>query len=230
MPASPAPIISVLLPSRARPESLAASIASLRDLAAEPERIEILVAADPDDTATQAAAKKLKAKLTVAPERYGYSRLHEYINALAAKAKGRWLLLWNDDALMRTEGWDTEIRRREHADIAVLWPRTNHPDPHVNVFPIVAAKAIKAIGHFSMSPHCDSWVQDLGRLTGLMEPVDVEILHDRFDLTGGHDDDLHRENTGAYRTAEYHAPEMAAARQADAEKIRAAWGTEEATA
>jgi hypothetical protein len=39
----------------------------------------------------------------------GYDSLHEYYNELASKATGDWLMLWNDDAVMETEGWDEKI-------------------------------------------------------------------------------------------------------------------------
>lgn len=212
-------MISVLLPSRGRPESLIDSIGSLRVMADDAPTVEVLVAADPDDPDTVKASLKARARCWVAPERYGYHRLHEYVNELARQAAGEWLLLWNDDARMLTQGWDTRAREGRPG---VLWPAHNG-SPFLNVFPIVHTTLVEAWGHFSLSPHCDSWVQDVADAAGAHHRIDVEVRHDRFDLTGGHDDITYREAQAGYRTADYHSPEMAELRQRDIETLRTKW-------
>jgi hypothetical protein len=213
--------IAALLPSRGRPASLATSIESLRSLAHQPERVDVLVAADPDDPDTVAAADQCHAAVWVASERYGYSRLHEYINALASMSSARWLLLWNDDAHMLTPGWDERIAE---APAGVLWPRHNG-SPHLNVFPVVHRTVVETLGHFSLSPHCDSWMQDVATAAGIHHKVNIEVLHDRFDLTGGHDDQTYQDAQAGYRTSEYHSPEMVALRQRDIDLLASKRGT-----
>jgi hypothetical protein len=212
-------VISVLLPSRGRPKSLVDSIGSLRVMADDAPTVEILVAADPDDPDTMAAALSARTRRWVAPERYGYSRLHEYVNALAAQATGDWLLLWNDDARMLTQGWDSRVTETTPG---VLWPAHNG-SPHLNVFPVVHRSVVETLGHFSLSPHCDSWVQDVAHAAGIQQQIDVAVLHDRFDLTGGHDDQTYRDAQAGYRTADYHSPEMVELRQRDIEILRTKW-------
>lgn len=209
-------MISVLLPSRGRPTSLAESVGTLRTLAHRPEHIEVLVAADPDDPATARAAFECKATLWLAPERFGYSRLHEYVNALAVVSTREWLLLWNDDARMLTPGWDERVAE---APAGVLWPAHND-SPLLNVFPIVHRSFVETVGHFSLSPHCDSWVQDVAAALGAHHRIAVEVLHDRHDLTGGHDDQTYHEAQAGYRTSDYHSPEMVAARNKDVELLK----------
>jgi len=218
-------MISVLLPSRGRPESLTDSIGSLRVMADDPSRLEILVAADPDDLSTVKAAEQSRARYWVAPTRYGYHRLHEYMNHLASLAAGEWLLLWNDDARMLTPGWDSRV---EEADRGVLWP-THNDSPMLNIFPIVHRSLVEALGHFSLSPHCDSWVQDVATAVGAHHRIDVDIRHDRHDLTGGHNDQTWRDAQAGYRTADYHSPPMQAARARDIETLKAAWTPERTT-
>lgn len=209
-------MISVLLPSRGRPQSLIDSIGSLRAMADDPDRLELLVAADPDDPDTAAAARASRAHCWTAPERYGYHRLHEYVNRLARQASGQWLLLWNDDARMLTTGWDTVA---EQAPPGVLWPSHND-SPLLNIFPIAHRSIIEAIGHVSLSPHCDSWLQDVATAAGAHHRIPVGILHDRHDLTGGHDDQTWREAQAGYRTTDYHSPEMVALRRRDTEVLK----------
>lgn len=209
-------MISVLLPSRGRPKPLTDSIASLLDLADRHGSIEILVAADPDDPDTRGVDLPWQARVWTAPERYGYPRLHEYVNRLAEQADGDWLMLWNDDARILTDGWDTEIRAQ---DENVLWPHSNDI-PTCNTFPIWPRAWTDRLGHVSLSPHCDSWIQFLGQTLGRHERVDVDILHDRADLTGGHDDQTRAESLAGYRTADYGSPAMEAARADDVAALR----------
>ncbi len=217
----PDALISVLLPSRHRPEALTDSIGSLRVMAADPRRIEILVAADPDDPATVEAAERSRARAWVAPTRYGYHRLHEYVNELARQAAGEWLLLWNDDARMLTASWDEHVAQ---AEPGVLWPDHNG-SAFLNVFPIVHRRVVDILGHFSLSPHNDSWVQDVAEAVGAHHRIPVEVLHDRYDLTGGHNDQTWREAQAGYRTADYHSPEMAALRQKDIDILQTKWSS-----
>jgi hypothetical protein len=209
-------LISVLLPSRGRPKALTESVGSLLDLADRPGSIQILVAADPDDEPTLQAELPWQASIWTAPERYGYPRLHEYVNRLAEQADGDWLMLWNDDARMLTEGWDALI---EASPGGVLWPHSNDI-PTCNTFPIWPAAWAEHLGHVSLSPHCDSWIQYLGQTLGRHERVAVEIMHDRADLTGGHDDQTRAESLAGYRTADYGSPAMEAARAADVAALK----------
>lgn len=186
-------MISVLCPSRGRIASLVNSIRSLADNATDPDRVEVLVAADPDDEMTTAAPLDGhlplggEVRLWVAPERYGYARIHEYYNHLAAMARGEWLLLWNDDASMRTPGWDTAIGGQEPG---VLWLQANQ-GPYY--FPAWPKAWSDAWGHVSLSPNVDVWVSEVGTRLGMARPVPVEVFHDRKDITGGHDDQTYAE-------------------------------------
>lgn len=209
-------MISVLLPSRGRPKALADSIDSLLGHAHRSGGVEVLIAADPDDPATIEADHPWQATVWTAPERYGYHRLHEYVNRLAALAEGEWLMLWNDDARMRTEGWDAVIHDQP---AGVLWPHSNDIAT-CNTFPIWAAAWTEHLGHVSLSPHCDSWIQYLGQTLDRHERIAVDILHDRADLTGGHDDQTRAESLAGYRTQEYGSPAMETARAADAAALR----------
>lgn len=210
-------LISVLLPSRGRPKALAESVSTLLGLADRPGGIEIIIAADPDDEPTLQTELPWQARLWTAPERYGYSRLHEYVNRLAEQADGDWLMLWNDDARILTPGWDTVI---EAAPTGVLWPHSNDI-PTCNTFPIWPRTWTDRLGHVSLSPHNDSWIQYLGQSLGRHERVAVEVLHDRADLTGGHDDQTRAESLAGYRSADYASPAMQAAREADVAVLRA---------
>lgn len=211
--------ISVLLPSRGRPISLERSIRSLRTLAEQPENIEILVGADPDDALTVMTAQASQAMSLRFPERYGYCRLHRYVNGLSALARGDWLLLWNDDAVMETEGWDSVIGSHDHTAPLVLSLSSTGYGHALCCFPATSRALYAALGHLSLSPHVDTWLQDIGRAMGVLRDIPVHVRHDRFDLTGGHDDQTRAESLAGYRRDEFYGERMQALLRADIEKV-----------
>lgn len=198
-------LISVLCPSRGRPDSLARSIQSLRAHASQPDRVEVLIAADPDDPATVERSAGLHAACWIAPERYGYHQLNLYYNRLTELSGGEWLLLWNDDALMTSPHWDLWIRQLpDHIIVADL--QTAH-SPHLCTFPAVRRVAVQAVGAFSpVTCHCDTWWQDIARQLGGIAPIPVHVDHRRADLTGDHQDQTRADALAGYRTHEYYSP------------------------
>lgn len=219
-------MISVLCPSRGRPESLRASAGWLFSLASDISSVEVLVAMDPDDKptlesgmwCTPAWPEGATVRPWIAPERYGYARIHEYCNHLAAMARGDWLLLWNDDATMRTPGWDKVI---EAEAPGVLWTQSNHGQ---YFFPAWPKAWSDAWGHASLSPNVDVWVSEVGTRLGLARPVPVAVFHDRKDITGGHDDATYAEGRavmGSYANHPGHdSPASREQRIADAVTVR----------
>ncbi len=164
-------MISVLLPSRGHPDLLKRSVASLLDHASAVEMVEVLVAADEDDPETVKAALELTRSVTIASERAGYGRLHEYYQRLSLAARGDWLLVWNDDAQMLTYNWDAII---EGQPDGVLVADIQSPYSPLCCFPAVRRTAVQALGRFSTdNPHVDTFWQDIGHLTGTIAAVPV---------------------------------------------------------
>jgi hypothetical protein len=215
-------VASALLPSRGRPDSLRWSVATLRATAARPSEVEILVAYDPDDDATRDTACDLGAAVVYqAPERWGYHQLHRYFNELAARATGSWLLLWNDDAAMLTDGWDERLA--ELPSTVVVADLQTSLSPHLCCFPAVRRTAVEILGAFSAhTPHCDTYWQDMARALDAIAPVDVRVHHDRADITGGHNDQTRAEAVAGYRSHEYYGPFVQQAIAADIERLRKA--------
>lgn len=190
-------LISVTVPSRGRAKKLAASLLSLRDTAARPDLVEILVAHDPDDLDTGITAFQLAADVIwEAPERYGFARQSWYYAALLEQARGEWLLpTWGDDALMTTPGWDDRLRAAPPGTVAYLdgnWPGET-------CFPAVHADALGAIGRLPLLPALDSWFEHAGRQAGVLVTPGIYVLQDRPDLTGCPPDQTHLEGGGAWR-------------------------------
>jgi len=221
-PGGGARVISVLVPSRGRPESLAGSVSSLLGNAANPDGVEILVALDPDDDGPYADLRLgPRVWFWTAPERYGYARLERYYNHLATMANGDWLLgTWNDDARMLTQDWDAII---EQQDPAVLWLGCTTMGGG-NFWPAWPAAWTKAIGHVALVSNVDVWMSEIGRRLHRERQIPVEVHHDRYDVTGGHDDQTYAEGRavmGAFANhPDYDTPDNRAARIRDTVTIR----------
>jgi glycosyl transferase family 2 len=206
-------VISVLVPSRQRPELLARSVDSLgeRDL-------EVLVRVDDDDPRLEDYLTLRGLDVVVGPH-HGYGSLQRYYNELADRATGDWLFLWNDDCLMQTPDW-LDIVRSYEGKMAVLNPNTNHDNWEIdmNVFPILPRKMVELMGHLSLSPHNDSWIEYVARDSGIMVRVPIMILHDRADLTGQNDDETYARRLEA--KDHFRSPAMVRARGRDTQAIR----------
>ncbi len=211
-------MISVLCPTRGRPGPLAESVSSLLDLASG--AVEVLTALDPDDSAGLDAAARLPVRAWTAPERFGYMQLHRYYNHLASMAGGEWLLVWNDDARMLTAGWDEIIAAQEQG---ALWLSCTTMRGG-NFFPAWPAAWTRACGHVALAANIDVWISEVGRRLGREQQIPVEVFHDRYDVTGGHDDQTYAEGRkvmGAFANhPDYDTPDNRAARIRDTVTIR----------
>ena len=169
-------MISVLIPSRGRPQELEAAVRSLIRRAADPESIEILIAADRDDQPTIDAACQMRVDLYIMPERWGYPGLHLYYNELASHAVGDWIFVFNDDTRMCTFGWDDIIHDQPYL---ILHPFIDYIPEH-NSFPIIPGDWVRKLGHVSIGKGTDLWWQALGMMMPeAVQKVAVNIHHAR---------------------------------------------------
>ncbi|MDE2095746.1 MAG: hypothetical protein KGL39_00695 [Patescibacteria group bacterium] len=180
-PRGDGPLVSVLLPSRGRPQGLIASILSFYDRALEPSRVECLIKIDLDDVESQAALAALAVTRPNLPigiicsERgNGYADFHLWINDLASRSQGDWLLAWNDDAQMLTEHWDEKIEKMwysaSNTRVNRLWKAADdfgvfYLDVEGSLgstaFPLVRRKLTEVLGHYALDPCCDTWIMDV---------------------------------------------------------------------
>ena len=196
--------VSILLPSRGRAEMLRKTLANISQTAGkESSRVEVLVRLDDDDAESQAATESLHAAcapvaLTVVtgPRSGGYKTFHLFINELAARARGDFLMLFNDDARFMTNEWPRFFERRRE-QLAVLKFKTPGFG-NLNIFPATHRKAVEVIGHYSLDAHCDSWVEVISRKVGIeREVAEIEIDHFR-DTSEETDDQTRAETSAAY--------------------------------
>lgn len=198
-------MISVLVPSRNRPTLLRESLSSLGY-----GDFETLVYIDNDDPSRR-EYMEVPTTYTLVGKRHGYPGLQHYINELCKLATGDWLFLWNDDALMKTPDWWKKVHETDKPEVINF-----DANPLNNLFPLVSRQMYEAMEHFSLSPHNDSWVQDIANKLGIHTHVPgVEIYHRRMELN----DKTKSETQAAYATTSPAYDGMWELRDKDAEKI-----------
>lgn len=198
-------MISVLVPSRNRPTLLRESLSSLGY-----GDFETLVYIDNDDPSRR-EYMEVPTTYTLVGKRHGYPGLQHYINELCKLASGDWLFLWNDDALMKTPDWWKKVPETDKPEVINF-----DANPLNNLFPLVSRQMYETLGHFSLSPHNDSWVQDIANKLGIHTHVPgVEVYHRRMELN----DKTKFETQSAYATTSPAYDGMWELRDKDAEKI-----------
>ena len=187
--------ISILLPTRGRTKQLKRSIESLLSLASNPAQIEWLLGFDSDDTESfDYFDKKIRPGIENSGgvftcfefEPQGYGNLHNYVNSLADQASGQWFVFWNDDAVMKTQGWDDVIN--SYTGKFCLQAFETHNKHPYSIFPIVPRKWHELIGHLSQHHLNDAWLSQIGWMLDIVVRIPVEVDHERFDLTGKNKD------------------------------------------
>jgi hypothetical protein len=193
--------IAVLMPTRGRTTALKLSTSSLIDNADDAGSIQILFAFDNDDTVgleyfetvlQPYLDKKEVSYLAMCFDSLGYEGLNQYYNTLANNSDADWLFVWNDDCVMKTKSWDTVIRQYD-GQFKILKVHTHNEHPY-SIFPIVPVDWMNLMGHLSRHQMIDAEISQIAFLLDLIEVVDIEVLHDRADLTGNNQD-----NTDAKR-------------------------------
>lgn len=99
--------ISILMPSRGRPDKAKAAIDKLLALAHHPELVEVIIRIDQNDPrAGEYAALAGGNILVVAGESYGYMGIWRYFEECFKCSSGQVLVEYIDDAEMKTKWWD----------------------------------------------------------------------------------------------------------------------------
>jgi len=184
--------ISILLPTRKRLKLLKKSVDSLINNARNPEKLQFLFGVDEDDNETFLYLKRSKYpnQLALQFKPIGYENLHKYNNTLAGYATGKWIMFFNDDAIMNTKNWDDKIMDFEDEFCLLRFKeQTNHP---YSIFPCFPKEWYYLLDHISLHGQNDAWLSEVAYLLNIMRDVDIEVTHDRADITGNNNDETFR--------------------------------------
>jgi hypothetical protein len=179
-------MISVILPSRARPDLFETCARSLFETAACPDT-ELCVRLDVDDPALcDYACLPLWGPRTRAlrgPRLEGYDSIPEFLIELARGARGDLLFCLNDDVVFRTPGWDVrmaEAAARYPDGIYVIATNDLISEGRGMPFHAVSRRWVDALG-FLIDPRVfwgDVYMRDVGRALGRLDYLeDVIIEH-----------------------------------------------------
>jgi glycosyltransferase involved in cell wall biosynthesis len=194
------PLVSVLLPSRGRPEGLCRCIDSLYSLARDKSCLEFILKLDDDDKKTIEVYEKMKGMVNIraeiSPRGKGYLQMHEWVNRLALQAKGDWLIIWNDDAVLAgdedipsgipgSQNWDDRLLNASFnpdaswhgcPDIcSLITPTIGRPE--ASEFFFVRRKVVEVLGHFALNPHNDNYLQTVLCFTSSSFRFPIYIHH-----------------------------------------------------
>jgi len=222
--------IAMLLATRGRTESLGRSVRSLIEMANHPERLQLMFAFDNDD---DIGAKYFHENLQPWLEqreisffalkfpRQGYHRLHVYNNKMAQYTNCHWLMIWNDDAVMQTQGWDTEIMNYQ-GQFKLLAFHT-HLDHPYSIFPILPRKWYELLDYISPHSVQDGWLSQQAYMLDIWERIPVWVLHDRADITGNNNDATFQERASLegrpFDEADFHSKTQIELRHQDCAKL-----------
>lgn len=183
--------IAILLPSRARTESLTRSVVSIVELANRPDRLEMLFGFDEDDQiGIDHFVEQIQPWLDQQNISYealswpslGYAGLNQYYNTLAKSASADWLFVWNDDAVMDTQGWDDVVRQFDN-QFKILKVHTHNEHPY-SIFPIVPRSWYDTLGTLSRHQMIDAEISQNAYILDIMQIVDINVTHEQSELTG----------------------------------------------
>ena len=222
--------IAIILPTRGRTATLTRSLVGLLEKAADLDSIQVLLGLDTDDTtglkyfeeSLQPQLDEMEVAYTAMTfEPLGYSRLNEYINTLSKNSDADWIFFWNDDALMESDNWDLEIVKRT-GQFKLLAVHTHQDHPY-SIFPIVPRAWLDLVGHLSLHSMTDAWLSQIAYLVDIWERIEVNVLHDRADLTGNNLDATYKEREllegNPSNPRDFHNPKMTQLRMQECEII-----------
>ena len=222
--------IAVLLPTHKRTDALSRSLMSLIDLAENLDSIQFIIGIDDNDEIglnhftefLQPEFDKRDINYTALTfEPLGYFGLNRYFNTLADNANADWLFVWCDDAIMTTQGWDQRICECT-GEFKLLKVHTHNEHPY-SIFPIIPADWQEITGYLSKHQLVDAEVSQIAYLLDIVKIINVDVTHDRADLTGNNAD----ENAAKKKYLEgnpsdprdFHHPTFTKGREQDLDKI-----------
>lgn len=219
-------LVTVLLPTRQRTHLVERSVTSLLSLAEDPSQIEIAVAFDQDDVDSKVYFESDSWKNLIQQYQssfqvfetpcWGYGQLHNYYNLMAEHARGDWLMIWNDDAIMKSRAWDNHIKPH-NGYVGMLHMVTENYREKFALFPIIPKIWLDIFGCVSLSNSNDSWIQHICLEAQAITKIDPVVYHDRFDMSGNNYDSTYLNRTNQKKI--YKSEEMRNLRKEWANKL-----------
>lgn len=173
-------LISVILPTRKRFDSLRNLLDSIIDKCYDIESIEILLKIDSDDVETIEKLKSYKRtdliKTIISERKMGYSSLNDYYNELYEKSTGEFIFCVNDDITIETNSWDLLVKKYS-GNLVCLHHNPTLPHNDCWYFPIVSKEILDVIGCVSKSVFYDGYLYFMLEDLNIFKRIDITINH-----------------------------------------------------
>lgn len=172
------PLVSILIPSRNRCETLKRTVWAFQSLASRLEQIEVIVRLHGDDEESLAwmREKPIAVRFIVdTAEGLGYESIGMFVNTLAACSCGDWLWPASDDMEILTPKWDLAFEGLDGKGIWLVNPVLND---HVGWrIPILSRGLYNAIGTCGETGHLDVYVDSLANRAGIVRKINLNLCH-----------------------------------------------------
>ncbi len=176
------PLFSLIVPTRGRSAPLRRMLDSVADTAAHPERIEVVLVVDADDPASLATHTRLAVRHAVVPPGQTMGALN---NAGFAASTGDFVMLLNDDVIVRTRGWDAialRCFRRFPDPFVLLHVNDTLMRDHLCTFPLTSRALYELCGEVCPAEYeryrIDDHIEDVFNLLAVMGERRVVYLPD----------------------------------------------------
>ena len=130
------------------------------------------------------------------------------------------MFVWNDDAVMKTQGWDTVIEQYT-GEFKLLKVHTHNDHPY-SIFPIVPRAWYDLMNHLSRHQMIDAELSQLAFLLDIMQVIEVDVTHNQVELTKD-TTDLQKPKVrfegNPYNPHDFHHPQNTAQRRLDCDTI-----------
>ena len=178
--------ISILCPSRNRPEQLVEMMKSALEMSARPDSIEFCLYIDADDSSYD----ELKLPSNVTVVRGPRMWLSMMYNSLLTAAKGEYLFWSGDDVEFKTFGWDEEMRNAlklfssQLGVVHVNDMATSYPQKYATIG-MVHRNWVKAFGYV-FTPHLrdngiDFWISSVSnQVNRRLYLPNVKVEHKQY--------------------------------------------------
>jgi hypothetical protein len=171
-------MISILCPTRKRPQNAKRLVQSIYDTATHPPAIHFYV--DEGDVESLQYGPLL-GRYFVGP-RIVMSNMW---NVLAGEAEGDILMLCGDDVIFQTPGWDEMVEREfRMCPDKILMVHGDDLGPNGRTFatlPFVSRKWIDTVGYFTppgfSGDYADTWIDDVAKMIGRNKFVPIVVEH-----------------------------------------------------
>lgn len=224
-------MISLLLPTRQRPNELLELYDSAFGTAARPAEVEMVAVVDDDDRSYDALGGIPQLQLLSVPR----TTLSDYWNIASRFAKGPVYGLLADDVRFRTQGWDEVVAEAFPPDgIAHVFGDDGtpyYPNHDYGTHGFIRQEWLDAAGTFTTpdfsKDYADSWLNVLGIALGRQVWVPILMEHLHFSLTGRMDENTRERLERGERDqviAKWESPEQVAKRDAAIGRLRSACG------